>query len=97
MVTTDLIKDTVIKAIWRLSRITGMVGTDSTSLYHWLLRFGETNSDLRQILAELAEYLANNIPPLVRIMGDHVLLLDHHSTSTPECSPWGWKKLGRER
>ena len=40
-----------------------LVGTDSISLQHWLLSFGESSVEIHQIVAEFVEWLANEHPP----------------------------------
>jgi hypothetical protein len=47
----------------RLSGGAGVGGTNSHALQHWLLRFGVASSNLRSVVAKLAEWLSNDFLP----------------------------------
>jgi hypothetical protein len=46
-----------------LSGITGLGGTDSHALKHWLLRFGVASLKLWEALAHFTDWLSNGFPP----------------------------------
>jgi hypothetical protein len=58
-ITGDVIEDVTS----RLSGDTGPGGTDATDLKNWFLRFGADSEFLRDSLAGLAKWLANEHPP----------------------------------
>ena len=55
--------DTIEKVATKLSGAGGPSGTDAVDLRNWLLRFGTESEGLRQVLAELTSWIANNHPP----------------------------------
>ena len=63
MVPVDITDDVVLEVAGRFSGGAGPGRTDLVSLQHWFLRFGETSSALRQIVAEFREWLSNVWPP----------------------------------
>ena len=63
MVPVFITDDVVTAVAGRLSVGAGPGGTDSVSLQHWLLRFGETSGELRLIVVEFREWLCDVRPP----------------------------------
>ena len=59
----DLTKDKVIEAERRLSGGARTGDTDSVSLQHYIIQFGEASGDLRLIVTYFAEWLVNECPP----------------------------------
>ena len=81
MVHMDLIEDTVVEVEWCLSGGTGTGRTDSVSLQRWLLHFGEAVSDLRLIVADFSDWLANECPSWAAycvLMSGRLITLDKH-------------------
>eukprot|EP00978_Attheya_sp_CCMP212_P005533 scaffold12431_cov57-Attheya_sp.AAC.8 len=62
-VRVDITDETVEKVVRRLSGAAGPRGMDATSLQHWLLRFGTSSQRLRNAVADLADWMANETPP----------------------------------
>ena len=59
----DITDDTVTAVVGWLSGGAGPVGTDLVLLQHWLLWFGATSAELRQIVGYFVEWLGNGRPP----------------------------------
>ena len=62
LVPVDITNNTVMSVAGQLSGEAGPGGTDSVSLQHWLLRFGEASRELRLIVADFTEWLTNGRP-----------------------------------
>ena len=62
MVLLELMEYKVIEVYWRLSSGSGPGGTDSVSLQHWILRFGEAGVKLWLIVTDFVEYIDNERP-----------------------------------
>jgi hypothetical protein len=69
----DVTEDVVESVARRLRGCAGPSGTDSLSLQHWLLRYGESSRQLRVAVADFVDWLANETPPVGGIPGDHGL------------------------
>ena len=65
-------------------RLSGGAGSGVTSLIilkHWLFNFDEASSDIRHIVAEFVEWLANENPPWSAyhtLMSGHLIIIDKH-------------------
>ena len=55
--------DTIETVAAKLSGGGGPSGTDAVDLCNWLLRFGAESEQLRQVIANLTNWLANDHPP----------------------------------
>ena len=65
LVNLDINEDTVLSITSKLTRSAGSGGVYSLTLRHWLLRFGKQSRELRETLASLMRWLANESPPWV--------------------------------
>ena len=63
LTSVDITEDTVTAVAGRLSGGAGPGGTESVSLQHWLLWFGEASGELRLIFGDFVEWLGNGRPP----------------------------------
>ena len=95
-VTLDITADTVQQVSAKLSGGAGPGGIDSTTLQHWLLRFGKESEHLRESIANLTSWLANNSPPwpaYCAIISNRLVALD----KCPGVGPIGigeiWRRL----
>ena len=59
----NITEDTVEQVSGRLTGATGPGGIDAAGLQQWILRFNVANQRLRQAVASLARWMANDIPP----------------------------------
>lgn len=59
----DITEDTVEEVSCHLSGGAGLNGTDSQEISRWLTCYGSASRELRQTVAKLANWLANDTPP----------------------------------
>ena len=93
MVTLDITSETVQKVASKLSGAAGPGGVDSMALQQWLLRFGTNSNQLRESVANLCYWLANETPPWTAyraIMANRLIALD----KCPGVKPVGVGKFG---
>ena len=96
MVPVDITDDVVSAVAGRLSGGEGPGGTDLVSLQHWLLRFGEESGELRQIVAEIGEWLSCGRPPWAAyraMMSGRLIVLDKSSVIIPIGIGETWRRL----
>ena len=63
MALVDIVDATLATVARQLLGSAGIIGVDSISLKHWLLRFGVSSLGLRQIFEEFGDWMANGGPP----------------------------------
>ena len=92
----DITEDTVEEVSRHLSGGAGLNGTDSQEMSRWLTCYGPASRELRQTVAELANWLANNTPPWAAyraFMSGRLIALD----KCPGIRPIGigeiWRRL----
>jgi hypothetical protein len=68
-VAIEITGDVVEKVALKLSGAAGPGGTDAVDLRNWLLRFGAESEHLRDALASITEWLANDSPPWAAYRG----------------------------
>ena len=59
----DITTEHVATVASKMSGSAGLGGVDSSSLQHWLLKFGTASAALRKAVAEMTDWLANHSPP----------------------------------
>jgi hypothetical protein len=78
-VDVDITESVVQHVGSRLSGAAGPGGADAHALSHWLLNFGSSSKLLREALASLASWMANDLPPWAAIralMAGRLLAID---------------------
>jgi hypothetical protein len=63
----DITEDSVEEVSCHLSGGAGLNGTDSQEISGWLMCYGSASRELRQTVAKLANWLANDTPPWAHI------------------------------
>ena len=96
MMELDITSDTVTQVAAKLSGAGGPGGVDSIALQNWLLKFGVHSHKLREAVADLARWMANDSPPWASIralMANRLMALD----KCPGVRPVGigeiWRRL----
>ena len=62
-VPVDITNNTVASVARKLSGAAGTGRTDLVSLQYWLLRFGVASAELRKVVGEFGDWMANRLPP----------------------------------
>ena len=79
LVSLDITSDTVLEVSSKIRGAGGPGGVDSLTLQHWLLRFGKESNHLREAIASLTRWLANESPPWAAyraIISNRLIALD---------------------
>ena len=74
----------------------GPGGTDSISLQHWLLRFGAASAELRQVVADVGNWMSNGRPPWAAyraLMSGRLIALDKSPGTRPVGIGETWRRL----
>ena len=96
MVPVDITDYVVAALAGRLLGGAGTGGTDSVSLQHWLLRFGEASGKLQQIVVEFGEWFSNGRTPWAAyraMMSVRLIALDKSSGIRPVRIGETWRRL----
>ena len=96
IVPIDITDETVTAVAGRISGGGGPGGTDSVSLQHWLLRFGEASGELRLIVGKFTEWLSNGRPPwatYLTMMSGRLIALDKQPGIRPIRIGETWRQL----
>ena len=79
LVTLDIINNTVQSVAAKMSGGAGPGGIDSLTLQNWLLHFGKESNQLREAIASITRWLADDSPPWVAyqaLMANCLVALD---------------------
>ena len=70
----DFTEDDVTWVASKLSSAACVLGAEAMELRNWLLRFGCASEELRVVVANLDDWMANSSPPLGRILRTYGML-----------------------
>ena len=87
MLPLDLMEDDITWIASNLYGTTGVLGAKAIELYNWLIRFGCALEELRFIVTNLADWMANSYPPWATycaIISFCLVALDKGQG----CAPW---------
>ena len=92
----DITYETVMAVVGQLSSGARPGGTESVSLQHWLLRFGAASAELRLIVRDFTEWMANGRPPSAAyrsLMSGRLTSLDKQPGIRPVGVGETWRRL----
>ena len=92
----DITEDTVTAVAGRLLGGSGPGGKYSVSLQHWLLRLGAASAELRLIVGDFIEWIANGPPPWAayqELMSGRLIALDKQPGIRPVGVGETWRRM----